>query len=80
MPTLNLKPEELEREQRRPENCRSVVLEDLSLFVSLCVAWLMVRWTVQRQEKERETRLKLIKLAPNPGVVHASQESSGEPQ
>ena len=37
---------------------------DLSLFISLCVARLIVRHTLRRRSRERAVRRKLLRLVP----------------
>lgn len=38
---------------------------DLSLFISLCMAWVMVWQTLRRERKELLVQLKRIQLVPN---------------
>lgn len=38
------------------------MLADIDLFLSLCVAWLIVKRTLRRQSAERAARLRRIRL------------------
>jgi hypothetical protein len=59
----------------RPE----AIFEDLYLFASLCLAWLMVWRALHHQRKERAARLKKLKLVKNTGNERTF-ETRGEPQ
>lgn len=52
---------------RQPRMRWDVLLKDLRLFASVCLAQLIVRRTLRRQRQERAERLKRIKLAPPAG-------------
>jgi hypothetical protein len=52
---------------RQPGLRWDVLLNDLSLFASLCLARLIVRRTLRCQRQERVKRLKHIKLVPRAG-------------
>lgn len=47
---------------RRFELRCEVLIKDLSLLVSLCIAWLMVRRALRRQRRERAARLRSVRL------------------
>ena len=49
---------------RQPNLRWDVLVKDLSLFASLCLAQLIVHRTLRRRRQERAERLKRIKLAP----------------
>ena len=55
-----------------------VLFDDLSLFVSLCLAWLMVLRTLRRERYERAARLKVMKLV-KPAGSEIPLEVTGEP-
>lgn len=55
-----------ERSTRQPKLRLGVLLNDLSLFASLCMAQAIVVRTLYRRRQERAERLKYIKLAPSP--------------
>jgi hypothetical protein len=56
-----------------------VIFKDLSLFVSLCIARLMVWRVLRRHRKERAHRLKKIKLVQEKTDETLDQEI-GNPQ
>ena len=56
-----------------------VLFDDLSLFVSLCLAWVMVLRTLRRERYERAARLKVMKLVEQAGS-ETPLEGIGEPQ
>ena len=47
---------------RRPKLRWDLLFKDLSLLISVCMAWLMVSRELRRLRKERAMRLKQIKL------------------
>lgn len=60
-----------------------VVFRDLSLFISLCLAQLIVWGTLRRRRKERAARLQRIKLVKgaSPEIrSESSLEILGDPQ
>jgi hypothetical protein len=54
------------------ESPLEALFKDLSLFVPLCIAWLIVQRGLRRERKERVARLKLIKLVPRIGHEHST--------
>lgn len=50
---------------RRPKLRWDLLFKDLSLLISVCMAWLMVSRELRRLRKERAMRLKHIKLVQN---------------
>jgi hypothetical protein len=64
---------------QRAKHRWEVLFEDLSLFASLCLAWLVVVRTLRRERKERAARLKLMKLVKAAGN-ETLLERIGKPQ
>ncbi len=70
------------QKQFRPPSTKprwEVLFDELSLFVSLCLAWLMVLRTLRRERYERAARLKVMKLV-KPAASETPLETIGEPQ
>ena len=62
--TVSLKREQSDQQPalRRPKLRWDLLFNDLSLLISVCIAWLMVSRELRRRRKERAMRLKQIKL------------------
>jgi len=60
---------------RRPKVRWDLLVQDLSLLVSVCTARLMVLRELRRRRKERAMRLKQIKLVQNYEMKTLSDES-----
>ncbi len=69
-----------ERSTRQPNLRWDVLLNDLSLFASLCMAQAIVVRTLRRRRQERAERLKYIKLAPPPARDEVPNDISVDTQ
>jgi len=60
---------------RRPKLRWDLLFKDLSLLISVCMAWLMVSRELRRRRKERAMRLKHIKLVQSVEMKRLSDGS-----
>ena len=73
--SLNRQPSEPQPASRRPKLRWDLLVQDLSLLVSVYTARLMVLRELRRRRKERAMRLKQIKLVPSVEMKRLSDES-----
>jgi len=75
--TVNCRREHSDQQpaSRRPKLRWDLLFQDLSLLISVCMAWLMVSRELRRRRKERSVRLKHIKLVPSVEMKRLSDGS-----